>query len=82
MLTPTTQAAFGLVRSPLATTFMQVTSRLWVVLIPVGGAPCAVGGGPFTGLMVLSRAAAPSRGRRGARGPRRASRTQPRNHAV
>ena len=47
-------AAFGLVRSPLFTTAMQVTSRLWVVLIPVGGEPCGVGAGPFTGLMVLS----------------------------
>ena len=47
-------AAFGLVRSPLLTTALQVTSRLWVVLLPVAGAPCDVGAGWATGLMVLS----------------------------
>ena len=47
-------AALGLVRSPLVTTAMQVTSRLWIVLVPYVDAPCRIGEQWSVGLMVLS----------------------------
>ncbi|KAJ8605349.1 hypothetical protein CTAYLR_002327 [Chrysophaeum taylorii] len=47
-------SALRLVPSPLVPTFLQVMSRLWIVVVPVLGSECKIGGEPWPGVMVLS----------------------------